>query len=123
MGYAHQGWLTDDQKYVYADDELDEMEGLVPGTRTLIWDVSDLENPVLAGEYVSPNHAIDHNLFVVGNSVFESNYLSGLRILDITDRLHPKPAGFFDTVPVGADAPEFGGSWVTIPSSRAVSSR
>ena len=44
VGYAHQGWLTEDQKYVYADDELDEMEGLVPGTRTLIWDVSDLEN-------------------------------------------------------------------------------
>ncbi len=115
VGYAHQGWLTEDQKYVYADDELDEMEGLVPGTRTLIWDVSDLENPVLAGEYVSPNHAIDHNLFVVGNSVYESNYLSGLRILDITDRLHPKAAGFFDTVPVGADAPDFGGSWGNYP--------
>jgi choice-of-anchor B domain-containing protein len=115
VGYAHQGWLTDDQKYVYADDELDEMEGLVPGTRTLIWDVSDLENPVLAGEYVSPNHAIDHNLFVVGNTVYESNYLSGLRVLDITDRLHPKPAGFFDTVPVGPDAPQFGGSWGNYP--------
>jgi choice-of-anchor B domain-containing protein len=115
VGYTHQGWLTADQKYVYADDELDEMEGLVPGTRTLIWDVSDLENPVLAGEYVSPNHAIDHNLFVVGDRVYESNYLSGLRVLDITDRLHPKPAGFFDTVPVGPDEPEFGGSWGNYP--------
>lgn len=115
VGYSHQGWLTEDQKYIYADDELDELEGLVPGTRTLIWDVSDLENPVLAGEYVSPNHAIDHNLFVVGNSVYESNYLSGLRILDITDRLHPKPSGFFDTVPVGPDAAQFGGSWGNYP--------
>jgi len=115
VGYSHQGWLTDDQKYIYADDELDELEGLVNGTRTLIWDVSDLENPVLAGEYVSTNHAIDHNLFVVGNSVYESNYLSGLRVLDISDRLHPKPAGFFDTVPVGPDEAQFGGSWGNYP--------
>lgn len=115
VGYSHQGWLTDDQKYIYADDELDELQGLVTGTRTLIWDVSDLENPVLAGEYVSPNKAIDHNLFVVGNLVYESNYLSGLRVLDITDRLHPKPAGFFDTVPVGPDEAQFGGSWGNYP--------
>lgn len=115
VGYSHQGWLTEDQHYVYADDELDEIEGLVKGTRTLIWDVSDLENPVLAGEYVSPNTAIDHNLFVVGDRVYESNYLSGLRVLDITDRIHPKPAGFFDTVPVGPDAAEFGGSWGNYP--------
>ena len=47
--------------------------------------------------------------------MYESNYLSGLRILDITDRLHPKAAGFFDTVPVGADAPDFGGSWGNYP--------
>ncbi len=115
VGYSHQGWLTEDQHYVYADDELDEIQGLVDGTRTLIWDVSDLENPVLAGEYISPNKAIDHNLFVVGDRVYESNYLSGLRVLDITDRLHPKAAGFFDTVPVGPDEAQFGGSWGNYP--------
>lgn len=115
VGYAHQGWLTDDQRYLYEDDELDEMEGLVDGTRTLIWDVSDLENPTLAGEYISKNHAIDHNLYVVGNTVYEANYLSGLRVLDITDRLHPVEVGFFDTVPVGDDVPEFGGAWGNYP--------
>jgi len=115
VGYAHQGWLTEDQKYVYEDDELDELEGLVDGTRTLIWDVSDLENPVLAGEYISKDKASDHNLFVVGNTVYQSNYLSGLRVLDIADRLHPKQIGFFDTVPVGPDVPGFGGSWGNYP--------
>ncbi|MEP6474434.1 MAG: choice-of-anchor B family protein, partial [Gemmatimonadota bacterium] len=115
VGYAHQGWLTDDQKYLYEDDELDEIEGLVDGTRTLIWDVSDLENPVLAGEYMSKNKSSDHNLFVVGNTVYQSNYLSGLRVLDITDRIHPRQAGFFDTVPVGPDVPGFAGSWGNFP--------
>jgi choice-of-anchor B domain-containing protein len=115
VGYAHQGWLTDDQRYAYEDDELDEISGLVDGTRTLIWDVSDLENPVLAGQYISKNKATDHNLWLVGNTMYQSNYVSGLRVLDITDRLHPKEIGFFDTHPVGPDEPGFEGTWGNYP--------
>jgi choice-of-anchor B domain-containing protein len=115
VGYAHQGWLTDDHRYAYEDDELDEIEGLVDGTRTLIWDVSDLENPVLAGQYISKNKATDHNLWLVGNTMYQSNYVSGLRVLDITDRLHPKEIGYFDTHPVGPDEPGFEGTWGNYP--------
>ena len=115
VGYAHQGWLTDDQRYAYEDDELDEISGLVDGTRTLIWDVSDLDNPVLAGQYISKNKATDHNLWLVGNTMYQSNYVSGLRVLDITDRLHPKEIGFFDTHPVGPDEPGFEGTWGNYP--------
>ena len=115
VGYAHQGWLTDDHRYAYEDDELDEIEGLVDGTRTLIWDVSDLDNPVLAGQYISKNKATDHNLWLVGNTMYQSNYVSGLRVLDITDRLHPKEIGYFDTHPVGPDEPGFEGTWGNYP--------
>ena len=115
VGYAHQGWLTDDHRYAYEDDELDEIQGLVDGTRTLIWDVSDLENPVLAGQYISKNKATDHNLWLVGNTMYQSNYVAGLRVLDITDRLHPKEIGFFDTHPVGPDEPGFEGTWGNYP--------
>jgi choice-of-anchor B domain-containing protein len=115
VGYAHQGWLTDDHRYAYEDDELDEIQGFVDGTRTLIWDVSDLENPVLAGQYISKNKATDHNLWLVGNTMYQSNYVSGLRVLDITDRLHPKEIGFFDTHPVGPDEPGFEGTWGNYP--------
>ncbi len=115
VGYAHQGWLTDDQRYAYEDDELDEIQGFVDGTRTLIWDVSDLENPVLAGQYISKNKATDHNLWLVGNTMYQSNYVSGLRVLDISDRLHPKEIGFFDTHPVGPDEPGFEGTWGNYP--------
>ena len=115
VGYAHQGWLTDDHRYAYEDDELDEISGLVDGTRTLIWDVSDLDNPVLAGQYISKNKATDHNLWLVGNTMYQSNYVSGLRVLDITDRLHPKEVGYFDTHPVGPDEPGFEGTWGNYP--------
>ena len=115
VGYAHQGWLTDDHRYAYEDDELDEIQGFVDGTRTLIWDVSDLDNPILAGQYISKNKATDHNLWLVGNTMYQSNYVSGLRVLDITDRLHPKEIGFFDTHPVGPDEPGFEGTWGNYP--------
>ena len=115
VGYAHQGWLTDDHRYMYENDELDEVQGFVDGTRTLIWDVSDLENPVLAAEYISENKATDHNLWLVGNTMYQSNYSSGLRVLDITDRLKPKLIGFFDTYPVGPDEPGFEGTWGNYP--------
>ena len=31
--------------------------------------------------------------------MYQSNYLSGLRIFDISDRINPVEVGFFDTVP------------------------
>ena len=77
--------------------------------------MSDLENPVLAGQYISKNKATDHNLWLVGNTMYQSNYVAGLRVLDITDRLHPKEIGFFDTHPVGPDEPGFEGTWGNYP--------
>jgi choice-of-anchor B domain-containing protein len=115
VSYTHQGWLTDDQRYFYVNDEGDEVQGLVQGTRTLIWDVSDLDDPVLAGQFVSENKASDHNLYVKGNLMYQSNYASGLRILDISDPRSPKLVGNFDTNPVGVDAPGFSGSWSNYP--------
>ncbi|NNE34478.1 MAG: choice-of-anchor B family protein, partial [Rhodothermales bacterium] len=64
VGYAHQGWLTEDQQYFLLNDELDEISQLTDGTRTLIWDVSDLEDPQLIKEHVSEVKSSDHNLYV-----------------------------------------------------------
>jgi choice-of-anchor B domain-containing protein len=114
VGYAHQGWLTEDHRYFLLDDELDELSGLVVGTRTLIWDVSDLEDPQLIKEFVSDDTASDHNLYVKGDFVYQSNYVSGLRIMDISDINNPVMVGHFDTV-VGEDAPGFDGSWSNYP--------
>ncbi len=116
VGYTHQGWLTEDQRYFYMNDEGDEAQGLVEGTRTLIWDVSDLDDPQLVAEHVSDNRSIDHNLYVRGNLMYQSNYVSGLRILDVTDPENPVEVGYFDTVPYGEDSPKTGGgSWSNYP--------
>jgi choice-of-anchor B domain-containing protein len=115
VGYSHQGWLTDDHRYFYMDDELDELQGNVDGTRTLIWDVTDLDDPQLLKEHLSENKSSDHNLYIKGNLMYQSNYLSGLRIYDISDVTNPVEVAYFDTVPTGEDAPGFGGSWSNFP--------
>ena len=115
VAYSHQGWLTDDHRYFYMNDEGDEMSGLVEGTRTLIWDIEDLDDPILLSEYISENQSIDHNLYIRGNLMYQSNYVSGLRIFDISDPANPVPVGYFDTVPWTEDTPTFDGSWSNYP--------
>ena len=114
VGYGHQGWLTEDHRYFFMGDETDETGRLVPNTRTLIWDLTDLDDPILAKEHFSENTASDHNLYVRGNLMFQSNYNSGLRVLDITDPENPREVAYFDTVP-GPDSPSMNGSWSNYP--------
>ncbi len=115
VGYSHQGWLSEDHRYFFMNDELDETGGLVENTRTLVWDLTDLDDPILAKEHFSDNQSSDHNLYVVGNTMYQSNYVSGLRILDVSDPENPVQVGYFDTVPYGEDAPGFNGSWSNYP--------
>jgi len=116
VGYTHQGWLTEDQRYLFMDDELDEMNGLVENTRTLVWDLSDLDDPVLMTEYFNPNtRAIDHNLYIKGDKMYQSNYVAGLRVIDVANPGEPREVGFFDTVPFGDDGPRFDGTWSNYP--------
>jgi choice-of-anchor B domain-containing protein len=101
LAYTHQGWLDESHEYFYMNDEGDEAAGLVEGTRTLIWDVRDLEDPIMVGEYVSDSPATDHNLYIVGDLMFQSNYRSGLHVFDISDRENIVRVAHFDTVPWG----------------------
>ncbi len=79
---THQSWVTEDHRYLISNDELDEINGLVDNTRTLIWDIQDLDNPTLIREYFSDRVAIDHNLYVHDNVIFQSNYQNGVVMLD-----------------------------------------
>ena len=113
--YTHQGWLTEDHRTFIGNDELDEMR-FGHNTRSLIFDVTDLDAPEFVGAYLSPSPAIDHNLYVRGDRVYEANYRSGLRILDATNVAEGElsEVGYFDTFPDNEDA-QFGGAWSTYP--------
>jgi choice-of-anchor B domain-containing protein len=115
VSYTHQGWLTPDHRYFFINDELDELGGSVQGTRTLVWDVSDLDDPVLVNQYIGPTPATDHNHYIRGNRMFMSNYQYGLRVVDVSNPLAPALVGHFDTSPNLPDAPGFGGTWSNYP--------
>ncbi len=112
--YSHQAWLSPDRQVLYLDDELDEGGG-VP-TTTHVIDVSDIDAPAHLGTFTNGNPAIGHNLYTLGDRVYEANYRSGLRIFDV-------PAGaptgavetaYFDTWP-GDDSGAFNGLWSCYP--------
>ncbi|MCI0435141.1 MAG: choice-of-anchor B family protein [Gemmatimonadetes bacterium] len=123
VAYAHQGWFDDEQRYFYMNDEGDELVGAVAGTRTIVWDLSQLDDPVVAHEYIGPVRSSDHNLFVKGDHVYESNYGSGLRVLDISDRTHPREVGFLDSAPYNDNGPGHSaaqsGAWSNYPFFRS----
>ena len=52
-------------------------------TKTYIWDVQDLDNPALMNTYRANVESIDHNQYIRGGYVYQSNYQVGLRILSI----------------------------------------
>lgn len=114
-GYVHQGWFTEDQRYFFQNDELDEINGTVEQTRTLIWDLKDLDDPRFVKEYFVNNPAIDHNLYIKDGIMYQSNYVSGLQVIDVSDPENPVKIGHFDTLPFGKDKATFAGSWSNYP--------
>ncbi|HEX6929266.1 MAG TPA: choice-of-anchor B family protein [Gammaproteobacteria bacterium] len=115
--YTHQGWLSEDHRYFFLNDEVDELE---TGERThlRVFDVGDLDAPELVADYFAPTLAIDHNNYVHGDWLYQSNYGAGLRILDISNPLHPVEAAYFD--PQSTDLARFYGTWSNylFPSGR-----
>src|SRR5690606_11333738 len=79
--YVHQSWPSEDHHYLFVNDELEE-QGYGYRTRSYTYDLSDLDAIEHVATYKSPNLSVDHNEYVKGRLIFQSNYDSGLRILD-----------------------------------------
>jgi choice-of-anchor B domain-containing protein len=114
-GYTHQNWVDEDHKYMYLGDEGDEFDfGF--NTRTVVFDLTDLDNPILHYEYFGPNSSVDHNGYVKGNFYYLANYSSGLRVIDISDidNENMTEYGFFDSYPSNNNA-NYAGAWNVYP--------
>lgn len=130
--YTHQGWFTEDFRYILFNDELDEQNaGAVTHTRTLVADATDIRNLSMHMEAMRDGSdgnpatpSIDHNNYVHEGLAFQSNYTSGLRVIDMAGLYatdgdgNPAPTwdevAFFDTYPAD-DAAEFNGTWSNYP--------
>jgi choice-of-anchor B domain-containing protein len=116
--YSHQAWFTEDHRYILLNDEFDESDN-GHNTRTWIFDASDLNNVGYAGPngyYSHTTTSVDHNEYVRGSFLFQSNYTAGLRILELTnlDQDQLTPVAFFDVYPTG-DPTIYDGSWNNYP--------
>jgi choice-of-anchor B domain-containing protein len=116
--YTHQGWLNAAQSHLMLDDELDEQQyaPLEGHTRTMIWDVSLLDQPTLTGNFYSEETAIDHNQYIHKGVSWQSNYCAGLRVLDASqlEAGVTKELAFFDCAPE-CDTADFSGTWSNYP--------
>lgn len=120
VGYIHQGWITKDKSHFLIDDELDEIQvgndQLPYGTRTHMFDITNLDDLVYQGFYEGASTSIDHNLYVLDQFVYESNYRSGVRVLDAinVDDAELHEVGYFDLYPTN-DFAQFNGTWSNYP--------
>jgi hypothetical protein len=116
--YTHQGWFTEDQRYFLLGDEQDETD-IGFNTKTVIFDLVDLDSPVIHFNYYGPTAAIDHNGYVKGNRFYLANYSAGLRVLDISDIANQNitEIASFDTYTDGGnhDGATFAGAWNVYP--------
>jgi choice-of-anchor B domain-containing protein len=110
--FSHQGWISAGQQHLYLNDEKDD--GGFGGSRTRIFGISDLAAPSYLGFFSSGAPSVDHNLYVRGNRIYESNYRSGLHVFDNTAPAAPVQIGFFDTYPVD-DVQETDSLWSNYP--------
>lgn len=126
--YTHQGWVLDTnwQEYLLMDDEYDEYDGVEPAADghyvTYIWDIRSLEAPKQTGLYKSAHHGVDHNQYVIDGLSYQSNYGTGLHVLDVSSIPSDptgkgvREVGFFDIYPEDDHLPEGGvvdfvGTW------------
>ena len=114
-GYTHQTWMDPAHHFAYLGDELDE-SNFGHRTKTLVFDLSDLDQPVLHHTYLGPSAAIDHNGYVKGDAYYLSNYSAGFREINVQDIANENMTEdrFFDTFP-NNNATNFDGVWNIYP--------
>lgn len=116
VSYSHQGWMSEDQRFYFHGDELDEQDhGLT--TRTFVFDIRDLDD--IAFHFVKDHGStnIDHNMYTHRGLLFQSNYTAGLEVQDtarVAEGELPRVA-FFDTYPEETSEPIFAGTWSNYP--------
>ncbi|MEL6821035.1 MAG: choice-of-anchor B family protein [Calditrichota bacterium] len=105
-GYVHNVWVSEDNTIMATTEE-------TGGKTVKVWDISDISNAVLVGEYLGESE-LAHNVYIKDNYLMMSHYESGVKLVDITDPSRPTEIGSYDTYPQD-DSPNFNGAWGLYP--------
>ena len=90
---VHNVWASEDKRWLFATEE-------TTGSSLLSYDVSDPLKPRFVSAYRSQSVAdgsVIHNVVIKGNIAYCSWYQEGLRLLDISNPVHPREIAFFDS--------------------------
>ncbi|MEM6672442.1 MAG: choice-of-anchor B family protein [Planctomycetota bacterium] len=113
--YSHQGWLSADRTRFYLGDELDQNRD-IDLTVTRVFDVSDPGAASYIGEFTNGIRAVNHNMYERDGYLFQANYTSGVRVLDIDAGPDAPPEiAHFDSAP-DASGSTFNGLWSCYPN-------
>ena len=105
-GYAHNAWLNDSGSHLITTEE-------TVGRTVKIWDISNLNNITLSGEYLGEND-LAHNVHIDDDLVFISHYSVGIKIIDIFNPEDPVEIAAYDTYPQG-NGSGYVGCWGAYP--------
>ena len=105
-GYAHNAWLNDQGTHLITTEETEN--------KTIkIWDISDLNNIILDGEYLGEN-GLAHNVHVMNDLLYISHYSTGIKIVDIFNTEKPIEVAAYDTYPLNNEG-GYIGCWGAYP--------
>ncbi|HEX5132867.1 MAG TPA: choice-of-anchor B family protein, partial [Candidatus Krumholzibacteria bacterium] len=111
MTYHHNGWPTDDGRYLFITDEY----ALNPSPDITVWDLVDPLHPVRIGEISDPSSSV-HNCYVIGDLLYVAYYTAGFRLYDIADPAQPVLLDTHDTSSSTGEG-VFQGAWGCYPFS------
>jgi len=106
--HSHQSWISEDGHFLFHGDELDW-----GNTKTQVFDIRDLTNVIELEPFESDYTFVDHNMYVVGKLLYQSNYAGGLRVMTWNEQGQLRELGYFDSST--ADGAEWLGSWSNYP--------
>jgi choice-of-anchor B domain-containing protein len=104
--FSHSGWIYEDGDRLYY---LHGEEGT--GQRLKLYDVTDLEAPLLLSEFTTRPGVSVHNVVTAGTTAFVSHYIDGLRVYDLADPVRPLEIAHYDTIPAENERDLLLGTW------------
>lgn len=112
ISYHHSGWTSSNHKYLYVNDEL----GGPTDLDVTVWNVANPAAPVKVSDFFDGN-ATPHNSFRVGDYLFMSYYVAGVRVFDIGGGATMNLVDAYDTSPAYTGNYVFEGCWGVYPFS------
>jgi choice-of-anchor B domain-containing protein len=103
--FTHNTWVSDDDKLLVTTDEIGS-GGLA------IFDIANLNAPVLRGTYNINNQDICHNAFLIGRACYMAHNSAGLHVADLADPTAPVAIARYDT---STTTSGYNGSWGCYP--------